>query len=368
MWLLLFIIPPVAALLWMQRKMDGFKAHERKWLMVGIVVLLAFYFGVEKILVSTGEYPFACAKLLHDLSLTLLMPMAYLLFGYSLGIKSSVRNFTFLLLMSLVMLPEVVATVIDISRGVPDTISTRHNYMHFELASDMTLEMQLYSLVVASQAFFIAVRAVVMRRIFVGRNLSLTDHGRMVAYASVGVCCWVIITLLPTHSMLVGNHLLDIMIIVYCVITSVFIVLLSNYFNSDVVVDSQQHVVSIEDDVDSTLGDAIQILVTEQKVYRNSNLRIEDLASMVSSNRTYVARVCRLKFGKTFTELMNYHRVEDAKEMLVNDRSKRMDQIASECGFSSASFFARVFKANVGMTPTQWRTTMGGGQTQPAEE
>lgn len=368
MWLYIILLPVVISLTWMVVKMTGPEARTRKYIVVAIVVFLGFYFYVEKLLVSTGEYPFMGAQLLQNLAATMLVPLAYLLFGMSLGMNSSVRYFWRLLMIASPMLLDVVATIVDVSRGVHTVLGSRHSFLHLEIAQGLALELQLFSFIVVVQTIYVFSRLRETYRLFVVRNLYLSREGRIMANGAIGICGWVILTMLPTHSMMVGNHLLDVIIGGYSLIVSVSIAIMANYFTGDVIVDSDQKVVSLEDDADSILAESIRLLIANDKVYRNSNLRIEDLAAMVSSNRTYVARICRLKFGKTFTELMNYHRIEDAKALLLSDRLKRMDDVAAECGFSSASFFARVFKANVGMTPSQWRVASRAGGRPSADE
>lgn len=355
MWLIVLLLPVLAALSWAMVKMEGPNVRERKRLIVAIVVVFVFYFTIEKLLVSTGEYPFAGAQLMQNLLAALLVPMAYLLYAFSFGLVKSVRHFWNLLLIAAPMVLDVVATIVDICHGTQGVISSRHSYIHFEISTGNALEMQMFSFIIMCQTVYVFVRVISARKLFVHRRLSLSQRGHGVVRATIIICCWVFLTLLPPHSMLVGNHILDAIICGYSVTVTAVILIIASSFNSGVVVDAEQNVVSIEDDADSTLAEAIRLMIKDDKVYRNSNLRIEDLAAMVSSNRTYVARICRVRFGKTFTELMNYHRVEDAKAMLASDRTKRMEEVAAECGFSSASFFARVFKANVGMTPTQWR-------------
>lgn len=355
MWQFFLLFPPVIAVVWMVRQMHGFKSRERKWLVVAIVVSLAFYFAIEGFLNQTGAYPFPGAQLLHDLSATMLVPMAYLLFSFSIGIQKSVRYFKLLLLLTLPMVLDVAATIFDIVNGTEGAIDSTHSYIHLEVAKGWSLDMQLFSLIVVVQTLVVATRVQSMRLLLTSRNLYFTRRGVIATRATMAVCVWIVLSLLPPHAALVGNHLLDVFMGVYSLIVVGIIVMLTKYINADIIVDSEQNVVSVEDDVDSVLAESIRLLIENDKVYLNSNLRIEDLASMISSNRTYVSRVCRLKFGKTFTELMNHYRVEEAKELLVRNRSMRMDYVAADCGFSSASFFARVFKANVGMTPTQWR-------------
>ena len=56
----------------------------------------------------------------------------------------------------------------------------------------------------------------------------------------------------------------------------------------------------------------------------------------------------------TFRDYVAQARVEQARILLLN-RHQRIGQIAAAAGFQSASYFNRIFKARVGMTPTDFR-------------
>jgi AraC-like DNA-binding protein len=56
----------------------------------------------------------------------------------------------------------------------------------------------------------------------------------------------------------------------------------------------------------------------------------------------------------TFRAYVAQARVEQARTLLLNSH-QRIGQIASDVGLQSASDFNRVFKASVGMTPTEFR-------------
>ena len=47
-------------------------------------------------------------------------------------------------------------------------------------------------------------------------------------------------------------------------------------------------------------------------------------------------------------------RMRAACEMLLF-YDKKISEIANECGFSDSSYFCKVFKENVGMTPASYR-------------
>ena len=58
-------------------------------------------------------------------------------------------------------------------------------------------------------------------------------------------------------------------------------------------------------------------------------------------------------YGK-FTTWVNVLRVEKAKNMLVETPGLSNDMIAQQCGFCDRQYFQRLFRAQEGISPTQW--------------
>ena len=59
------------------------------------------------------------------------------------------------------------------------------------------------------------------------------------------------------------------------------------------------------------------------------------------------------KYGK-FTTWLNVLRVEKAKTMLMEMPGLSNDMIAQQCGFCDRQYFQRLFRAQEGISPTQW--------------
>lgn len=356
MWKLLFLFFPVAATLWAMLKMRGIRVKERKAIIFALLLLCVGYFGIQDYLITRGHYPFVGGKFLHDFSATLMVPLAHLFFCYSLGITAELKYMRILCFMCVFMIPELFVAF-NTPDGVDYALITDHfNYLHVQFSPDFELYFSAYTLVVAGQIIVEAQRIMVLRRIFKRRELFFTRAGRLVLHCTSFTAVWIFVTLLPSHEYLHAHPLAMTFIqMVYCFMVTVMFVMVTLFFNNEVVVDVDEKPVALEHNTDVDLAIAIREVVESQKIYLNSNLHIDDLAAMVSSNRTYVARVCRNKFNMTFTELMNHYRIDHAKGLLLADERKRMEDIAAESGFSSSSFFARVFKQHEGMTPSQWR-------------
>ena len=69
----------------------------------------------------------------------------------------------------------------------------------------------------------------------------------------------------------------------------------------------------------------------------------------------YVSRMLKEKKGITMRQYIIAYRFKAAKRMLeLTDKS--IGEIAEECGFTDASYFAKSFKATFGITPKEYRS------------
>ena len=97
----------------------------------------------------------------------------------------------------------------------------------------------------------------------------------------------------------------------------------------------------------------------EQQLFTNPHLTIQDLATAVGSNRTYVSNCINRCTGFSFSQYVARYRVEHAQTILrspkySSDHEAVADAIALS-GFSSDQTFYRVFKDLTGLTPLQYR-------------
>ena len=97
----------------------------------------------------------------------------------------------------------------------------------------------------------------------------------------------------------------------------------------------------------------------EQKLYADPRLTIQDLATAVNSNRTYVSNCINRCTGFSFSQYVTRYRVENAQRVLCDPQYENdHDAVAAAIalsGFTSDQNFYRVFKDATGMTPLQYR-------------
>lgn len=103
-----------------------------------------------------------------------------------------------------------------------------------------------------------------------------------------------------------------------------------------------------------------------------ADISLNDLAKHLGWTPSHTTVRVREYFGKTFTELLNRRRIENAKWLLSNEFPASMAKIAIVSGFRTPSYFFRMFRKYVGMTPIEYRAILEKenkvGQLAPPED
>ena len=73
--------------------------------------------------------------------------------------------------------------------------------------------------------------------------------------------------------------------------------------------------------------------------------------------RTFMRRFAQAT-GMAPLEYVHHVRLEEAKQMLESG-DQPVESIALDVGYSEASFFSRLFRRKVGLTPAQYRRRFG---------
>lgn len=98
----------------------------------------------------------------------------------------------------------------------------------------------------------------------------------------------------------------------------------------------------------------IENLLNLEKVYHEPSYSRADLARECGASEAVVSRVINIHFQKSFPQLINEHRVEDAKRLLL-ETDAPLKTVAEEVGFNALASFNRVFKDLTGKAPGGFR-------------
>lgn len=87
-------------------------------------------------------------------------------------------------------------------------------------------------------------------------------------------------------------------------------------------------------------------------------LYLADVCKRAMISHSAFSELFKQMTGKTFTEYINVRRVSAACELLKTTDRTMLD-IALSCGFQDAAYFSRVFKRQLGISPSEYRRENG---------
>ncbi len=105
---------------------------------------------------------------------------------------------------------------------------------------------------------------------------------------------------------------------------------------------------------DQTLMNRIQEVMLKEQLFRDSELKIADVAQRLNANAKDVAECIKDSRGITFIQFVNGYRVDYAKHLLRQNPDIKIAEVCIESGFASERSFYRIFKSFTGMTAQEW--------------
>ncbi|TGK19308.1 AraC family transcriptional regulator [Leptospira fluminis] len=96
-------------------------------------------------------------------------------------------------------------------------------------------------------------------------------------------------------------------------------------------------------------------LFETEKIYREEELTLTLLAGRLSLTPHQLSEYLNTEEGKTFFQILNEYRVEEAKHRIRTQPEETLLTIAYSSGFRSKSTFNEVFRKETGLTPSAYR-------------
>ena len=113
---------------------------------------------------------------------------------------------------------------------------------------------------------------------------------------------------------------------------------------------------SLNEEKKQGLFQALEKMMTEDKIYTDNLLTKDKVAELLESNRTYLSQIINEQTGKTFTQYINDYRIQDAIRQLSDPESQvPLKALSINLGFNSPTTFYKQFQTATGMTPAQYR-------------
>lgn len=96
----------------------------------------------------------------------------------------------------------------------------------------------------------------------------------------------------------------------------------------------------------------LQYLATE---YANPELSLEAVCATLGMNRTKVNEILKGEIGMTFSGYLNKLRLTEAARLLSEHEQANVSEIAHQVGYNNPSYFNKLFKAEYGCTPKNFK-------------
>jgi len=118
------------------------------------------------------------------------------------------------------------------------------------------------------------------------------------------------------------------------------------------------HVISGFSNVDD--DDIIEKIVSYIDKYYMNKLSLLEVASSVYMSKYHFCRYFKSRIGMNFIDYLNKIRIEQAIRLL-HEPNQKINEICSMVGYSNYKYFFKLFKAQTGMTPREYRMRNYGG-------
>lgn len=112
----------------------------------------------------------------------------------------------------------------------------------------------------------------------------------------------------------------------------------------------------LDEDSINKLFEKIEAFILSEKCFLDKDIALEDLSKMVSLHSKKCSEVINRKTNSNYFDFINSFRVNYFNEQILKTENKKLTiiSVAFECGFSSKSTFNRIYKKQMGITPSKY--------------
>lgn len=114
----------------------------------------------------------------------------------------------------------------------------------------------------------------------------------------------------------------------------------------------------IDEDEANILIEKLELLMTKDKLYINSDIKLNDIAKELKILPHTLSQLLNDNIGKSFSSYINEYRVSEAKRLLISNDDFTLESIGYDAGFSSKSAFFSIFKKFTKTTPAGYKKSV----------
>ncbi|WP_420319989.1 helix-turn-helix domain-containing protein [Flagellimonas sp.] len=101
-------------------------------------------------------------------------------------------------------------------------------------------------------------------------------------------------------------------------------------------------------------------LFAVEKIYKENNINLDMVAEKLSTTRHNASQIINEHFDVSFHEFVNMYRIQEAKELLLEDKSRKLNiiNVAYEVGYNNKVTFNKAFKKDTQLTPSEYQKSI----------
>ena len=136
--------------------------------------------------------------------------------------------------------------------------------------------------------------------------------------------------------------------------------------DAESIVELKQAVIDYSRQVSEIVGSSgIDNVVMRMHAYMEKNydkdIKLEMIAKMLNYNSAYLGKIYKKQMGKSFNNVLDSIRIENAKRLLATTDMK-VYQVSEQIGYSNIDYFFSKFKHYVGITPKEFKRQNDNGE------
>ena len=352
---ILSIIPPLAAFAYCTRQLLG-KGDVKRWVRVCVFAFCALLTALTYHTTCMGCLPpFPFSAFLANMMILSIIPIIYIIVSRQFSLPFQDQYFLWIVGYTVIALPyQVCLLLYPLPHMLPEHWGSNMLILSFNARSSVSISP--VGMVIFLQACVAFFRTALMYQTVMQRRLLLTRKIKLFLLL-VAVTTILLMLLALTPERLQSTPLAAWLILLgISAIVTTWLLVLGNMTREDAAfTDESQNPVKLSDNSMSSLAAGLHFLINKEKIYLQPALKVDQVARTLGTNRTYLSRVVRGEYDKTFPQLIITLRIEEAKRLLKSDPKIKINEVATRCGFKNSSVFGKAFKEETGSTPLDWR-------------
>lgn len=109
-------------------------------------------------------------------------------------------------------------------------------------------------------------------------------------------------------------------------------------------------------DRNKTLGPVVNKVTAYIQTNYSQEITLNSVAQYVKVSASYLSRLFKKRTGISFTQYVTNIRLEEAKQIFIFEKIKKIEDVAHRVGFLDSKYFCRVFKKYTGQSPFKYQS------------